>query len=318
MRNYANITNLITNMLILFLSILGIKANALAQEYTCPNNAFMRDRNIDLASSALTDETRAMKIYTGYETPDEAQSYCNKMIKEKNNRIDELHIDDYDGAINKTKREIDELKGLLEQQTTQCNVCINSKLEAYEKKFLKKHGDHRYDTKGYRTKVVVVWGEAERIPTEAQAKYDLLYDEYMSEYDPSNDKQICFESTQACKDVEETAEKISSMKQQMSSLKKQHDDEIDVQRSLTETIKICDNVSKSIEKYNMQMNRIAFLKECEYPESQEVRSANTAASTEKHKNVKVNSLKQANKAVKNTQSNTNSAGRTFWFMTSKQ
>lgn len=318
MRNYANMTNLITNMLILFLFILGIKANALAQEYICPNNAFMRDRNIDLASSTLTDETRTMKIYTGYETPDEAQSYCDKMIKEKNNRIDELHIDDYDGTINKTKREIDELKGLLEQQTTQCNACINSKRDAYEKKFTKKHGDHRYGTKGYRTKVVVVWGEAERIPTETQAKYDLLYDEYMSEYDPSNDKQICLESTPACKDVEDTAEKISSMKQQMSSLKKQHDDEIDAQRGLKETIKICDNVSKSIEKYNMQMNRIAFLKECEYPESQEVRSANTAASTENHKNVKVNSLKQANKAVKNTQSNTNSAGRTFWFMTSKQ
>lgn len=311
MRNYANMTNLITNMLIFLLSILGIKSNALAQEYICPNNAFMRDRNIDLASSALTDEKRTMKIYTGYEIPDEARSYCDKMIKEKNNRADELHIDDYDGAINKTKREIDELKGLLEQQTAQCNVCINAKHDAYEKKFTKKHGDHRYGTKGYRTKVVVVWGEAERIPTEAQAKYDLLYDEYMSEYDPSNDKQICLESTPACKDVEETAEKISSMKQQMSSLKKQHDDEIDVQRSLKETIKICDNVSKSIEKYNMQMNRIAFLKECEYPESQEVNSANTATSAENHQNVNVNSLKQANKAIKNIHSNTRSAGRIF-------
>ena len=318
MRNYANITNLITNMFILFLSILGIESNALAQEYTCPNNTFMRDRNIDLASSALTDEKRTMKIYTGYETPDEAQSYCNKMIKEKNNRVDELHIDDYDGTINKTKREIDKLKGLLEQHTAQCNVCINSKRDAYEKKFTKKHGDHRYGTKGYRTKVVVVWGEAERIPTEKQAKYDLLYDEYMSEYNPSNDRQTCLESIQACKDVEETAEKISSLKQQISSLKKQHDDEISVLRSLTETIRVCDDVSKSIEKYNMQMNRIAFLKECKYPESQEVRSANTAASTENHQNVKVNSLKQVNKALKNTQSNANSAGRTFWFMTSKQ
>ena len=318
MRNYANITNLITNIFILFLSILGIKANALAQEYTCPNNTFMRDRNIDLASSALTDEKRTMKIYTGYETPDEAQSYCNKMIKEKNNRVDELHIDDYDGTINKTKREIDKLKGLLEQHTSQCNVCINSKRDAYEKKFTKKHGDHRYGTKGYRTKVVVVWGEAERIPTEKQAKYDLLYDEYMSEYNPSNDRQTCLESLQACKDVEETTEKISSLKQQISSLKKQHDDEISVLRSLTETISVCDDVSKSIEKYNMQMNRIAFLKECKYPESQEVRSANTAASTENHQNVKVNSLKQVNKALKNTQSNANSAGRTFWFMTSKQ
>ena len=133
----------------------------------------------------------------------------------------------------------------------------------------------------------------------------------MSEYDPSNDRQICFESTPACKDIEETAEKISSMKKQMSSLKKQHDDEIDVQRSLTETIKVCDNVSKSIEKYNMQMKRIAFLKECEYPESQEVNSVNTATSTENHKNVNVNSLKQANKAIKNIQSSTRSAGRIF-------
>ena len=311
MRNHTNMTNLITNILILFLFILGIKANALAQEYTCPNNAFMRDRNIDLASSALTDEARTMKIYTGYDIPDEAQSYCDKMIKEKNNRVDELHIDDYDGTINKIKREIDELKGLLEQQTAQCNVCINAKRDAYEKKFTKKHGDHRYGTKGYRTKVVVVWGEAERIPTEAQAKYDLLYDEYMSEYDPSNDRQICFQSTPACKDIEETAEKISSMKQQMSSLKKQHDDGIDVQRSLTETIKICDNVSKSIEKYNMQMNRIAFLKECEYHESQEVNSANTATSTENHQNINVNSLKQANKAIKNAQSSARSAGSIF-------
>ena len=83
MRNYANMTNLITNMLIFLLSILVIKSNALAQEYICPNNAFMRDRNIDLASSALTDEKRTMKIYTGYEIPDEARSYCDKMIKEK-------------------------------------------------------------------------------------------------------------------------------------------------------------------------------------------------------------------------------------------
>lgn len=317
MRNYANTINLITCTFIIF-AILGISVNALAQEHTCPNNAFMRDRNIDLASSALTDEARAMKIYTGYEIPDEAQSYCHKMIKEKNNRVDELHIDDYDGTINKTKREIDELKGLLEQQTAQCNVCINAKHDAYEKKFTKKHGDHRYGTKGYRTKVVVVWGEAERIPTEAQAKYDLLYDEYMSEYDPSNDRQICFQSTPACKDIEETAEKISSMKQQMSSLKKQHDDEIDAQRGLTETIKICDNVSKSIEKYNMQMNRIAFLKECEYHESQEANSANTATSTENHQNVNVKSLKQANKAVKNVQQSTRKADRTFWFMIHEQ
>ena len=233
------------------------------------------------------------------------------MIKEKNNRVDELHVDDYDGTINKIKREIDELKGLLEQQTAQCNVCINAKRDAYEKKFTKKHGDHRYGTNGYRTKVVVVWGEAERIPTEAQAKYDLLYDEYMSEYDPSNDRQICLQSTPACKDIEETAEKISSIKQQMSSLKKQHDDEIDVQRGLTETIKICDNVSKSIEKYNMQMNRIAFLKECKYHESQEVNSANTAKSTENHQNVNINSLKQANKAIKHVQSSARSAGRVF-------
>ena len=205
------------------------------------------------------------------------------------------------------KRERDEAKSLLEQQTATCNACLDSKRDAYEKKFLKKHGDHRYDTKGYRTKVVVVWGEAERIPTDTQAKYDLLYDEYMSDYNPSKDRQDCLESTPECKDAVETESKIRSMNHQMSELQERHQNEKFAQDRLKQITDLCDRVAKSTEKHNEHLNYVAFLKECKYPEKPSVDSAN--ANTGNRQNVNVNSLQQANKAINKARS----FGRAFGF-----
>ena len=248
-----------------------------------------------------------MESYTGYNTPDEAQLHCEQMIKEKTAKVDEFHIDDYDGVVAKIKREIEETKVFLEQQTLVCNACLASKIDAYEKKFIKKHGDHRYNTKGYRTKVVVVWGEAERIPTDAQAKYDLLYDEYMSDYEPSNDRHNCLENTPACKDVGEAEAKISSLERQISELRERHNNEISAQNSLKSTTELCDGVSKSIEKYNTKLKHLAFLKTCKYPEKSEATSANT--NTENHQNINMNNLQQANKAINKARS----VGRVFGF-----
>ena len=170
MRNHTNTINHITNTLVLFFALLGISSNALAQDYTCPVNAIERDQRVFDMSHVLEDDVNGITALTGYKSYDEAQLYCDQTIKENTSRVNELHIDDYDGTLAQMKRERDEAKDLFEQQTATCNACLASKRDAYEKKFLKKHGDHRYDTKGYRTKVVVVWGEAERIPTDAQAK----------------------------------------------------------------------------------------------------------------------------------------------------
>ena len=258
-------------------------------------------------NNVLEFDVNDITALTGYKSYEEAQLYCDQTIKENTSRVNELHIDDYEGTLAKMKRERDETKDLLEQQTAICNACLASKRDAYEKKFLKKHGDHRYDTKGYRTKVVVVWGEAERIPTDAQAKYDLLYDEYMSDYNPSDDRQDCRESTPACKDAVETEAKIRSMNHQMSELQERHQNEKFAQDRLKQITERCSSVAKSTEKHNEHLNYVAFLKECKYPEKPSVDSAN--ANTGTRQNVNVNSLQQANKAINKARS----FGRAFGF-----
>lgn len=307
MRNHTNTINHITNTLVLFFALLGISSNALAQDYTCPVNAIERDQRVFDMNNVLEFDVNDITALTGYKSYEEAQLYCDQTIKENTSRVNELHIDDYEGTLAKMKRERDEAKDLLEQQTAICNACLASKRDAYEKKFLKKHGDHRYDTKGYRTKVVVVWGEAERIPTDAQAKYDLLYDEYMSDYNPSDDRQDCRESTPACKDAVETEAKIRSMNHQMSELQERHQNEKFAQDRLKQITERCSSVAKSTEKHNEHLNYVAFLKECKYPEKPSVDSAN--ANTGTRQNVNVNSLQQANKAINKARS----FGRAFGF-----
>ena len=307
MRNHTNTINHITNTLVLFFALLGISSNALAQDYTCPVNAIERDQRVFDMNNVLEFDVNDITALTGYKSYEEAQIYCDQTIKENTSRVNELHIDDYEGTLAKMKRERDETKDLLEQQTAICNACLASKRDAYEKKFLKKHGDHRYDTKGYRTKVVVVWGEAERIPTDAQAKYDLLYDEYMSDYNPSDDRQDCRESTPACKDAVETEAKIRSMNHQMSELQERHQNEKFAQDRLKQITERCSSVAKSTEKHNEHLNYVAFLKECKYPEKPSVDSAN--ANTGTRQNVNVNSLQQANKAINKARS----FGRAFGF-----
>lgn len=307
MTNHKNTINRIANTLVLFYALFVVSANVLAQDYTCPVNAIERDQRVFDMNNVLEFDVNDITALTGYKSYEEAQLYCDQMIKENTSRVNELHIDDYEGTLAKMKRERDEAKDLLEQQTAICNACLASKRDAYEKKFLKKHGDHRYDTKGYRTKVVVVWGEAERIPTDAQAKYDLLYDEYMSDYNPSDDRQDCRESTPACKDAVETEAKIRSMNHQMSELQERHQNEKFAQDRLKQITERCDRVAKSTEKHNEQLNYIAFLKECKYPEKPSVDSAN--ANTGTRQNVNVNSLQQANKAINKARS----LGRAFGF-----
>lgn len=307
MRNHTNTVNHITNTLVLFFALLGISSNALAQDYTCPVNAIERDQRVFDMSHVLEDDVNGITALTGYKSYDEAQLYCDQTIKENTSRVNELHIDDYDGTLAQMKRERDEAKDLFEQQTATCNACLASKRDAYEKKFLKKHGDHRYDTKGYRTKVVVVWGEAERIPTDAQAKYDLLYDEYMSDYNPSDDRQDCLERTPACNDAVETEAKIRSMNHQMSELQERHENEKFAQDRLKQITDLCSRVAKSTEKHNEHLNYVAFLKECKYPEKPSVDSSN--ANTGTHQNVNVNSLQQADKAINKVRS----FGRAFGF-----
>ena len=307
MRNHTNTINHITNTLVLFFALLGISSNALAQDYTCPVNAIERDQRVFDMNNVLEFDVNDITALTGYKSYEEAQLYCDQTIKENTSRVNELHIDDYEGTLAKMKREREEAKDLLEQQTAICNACLASKRDAYEKKFLKKHGDHRYDTKGYRTKVVVVWGEAERIPTDAQAKYDLLYDEYMSDYNPSDDRQDCRESTPACKDAVETEAKIRSMNHQMSELQERRQNEKFAQDRLKQITERCSSVAKSTEKHNEHLNYVAFLKECKYPEKPSVDSAN--ANTGTHQNVNVNSLQQADKAINKVRS----FGRAFGF-----
>ena len=307
MTNHKNTTNRIANTLVLFFALFGISAKAIAQDYTCPVNATERDQRVFDMNNILEDDVNGITALTGYKSYDEAQLYCDQTIKEKTARVNELHIDDYEGTLDKMKREKDETKSLLEQQTSTCNACLASKRDAYEKKFLKKHGDHRYDTKGYRTKVVVVWGEAERIPTDAQAKYDLLYDEYMSDYNPSKDRQDCLESTPACKDAVETEAKIRSLNHQMSELQERHHNEKFAQDHLKQITERCSSVAKSTEKHNEHLNYVAFLKECKYPEKPSVDSSN--ANTGTRQNVNVNSLQQANKAINKARS----FGRAFGF-----
>ena len=307
MRNHTNTINHIANTLVLFFALLGISSNALAQDYTCPVNAIERDQRVRDMNNVLEDDVNGITALTGYKSYDEAQLYCDQTIKEKTSRVNELHIDDYEGTLAQVKRERDEAKDLFEQHTATCNACLASKRDAYEKKFLKKHGDHRYDTKGYRTKVVVVWGEAERIPTDAQAKYDLLYDEYMSDYNPSDDRQDCLERTPACNDAVEAEAKIRSMNHQMSELQERHENEKFAQDRLKKITERCDRVAKSTEKHNEHLNYVAFLKECKYPEKPSVDSAN--ANTGTHQNVNVNSLQQADKAINKVRS----FGRAFGF-----
>lgn len=307
MRNHTNTINRIANTLVLFFALFGISAKAIAQDYTCPVNATERDQRVFDMNNVLEFDVNDITALTGYKSYDEAQLYCDQTIKEKTARVNELHIDDYEGTLAKMKREKDETKSLLEQQTSTCNACLSSKRDAYEKKFIKKHGDHRYDTKGYRTKVVVVWGEAERIPTDAQAKYDLLYDEYMSDYNPSKGRQDCLESTPACKDAVETESKIRSLSHQMSELQERHENEKFAQDSLKQITERCSSVAKSTEKHNEHLNYVAFLKECKYPEKPSVDSSN--ANTGTHQNVNVNSLQQADKAI----SKVRSFGRAFGF-----
>ena len=307
MRNRTNTINHITNTLVLFFALLGISSNALAQDYTCPVNAIERDQRVFDMNNVLEFDVNDITALTGYKSYEEAQLYCDQTIKENTSRVNELHIDDYDGTLAQMKREKDEAKTLLEHQTATCNACLASKRDAYEKKFIKKHGDHRYDTKGYRTKVVVVWGEAERIPTDAQAKYDLLYDEYMSDYNPSDDRQDCRESTPACNDAVETEAKIRSMNHQMFELQERHENEKFAQDRLKQITERCSSVAKSTEKHNEHLNYVAFLKECKYPEKPSVDSANS--NNGNRQNANVNSLQQANKAINKARS----FGRAFGF-----
>lgn len=307
MTNHKNTINRIANTIVLFFALFGISSKAIAQDYTCPVNAIERDQRVFDMNNVLEFDVNDITALTGYKSYEEAQLYCDQTIKEKTARVNELHIDDYEGTLAQMKRERDEAKDLLEQQTSTCNACLASKRDAYEKKFIKKHGDHRYDTKGYRTKVVVVWGEAERIPTDAQAKYDLLYDEYMSDYNPSKGRQDCLESTPACKDAVETESKISSLIHQMSELQERHQNEKLAQDSLKQITERCSSVAKSTEKHNEHLNYVAFLKECKYPEKPSVAPVN--ADKGNHPNVNVNGLQQANKAINKARS----LGRAFGF-----
>ena len=138
MRNHTNTINHIANTLVLFFALLGISSNALAQDYTCPVNAIERDQRVRDMNNVLEDDVNGITALTGYKSYDEAQLYCDQTIKEKTSRVNELHIDDYEGTLAQVKREKDEAKTLLEQQTATCNACLASKRDAYEKKFLKK------------------------------------------------------------------------------------------------------------------------------------------------------------------------------------
>lgn len=307
----TNAINRIANTIVLFFAIFGTSATVLAQDYTCPVNAIERDKLVAEMKHTLKSDVYVLRSFTGQDSYDEAQRYCDQTSKEKIARINELHIEDYDETLAQMKLEKDETKALLEQQTTSCNACLASKKEAYAKKFIKKHGDHRYDTKGYRTKVVVVWGEAERIPTDAQAKYDLLYDEYMSDYDPSNDRQSCFESTPACNDAVETESKISSLSNKMSAFQERHRQERLEQDNLKRITELCDRVAKSTEEHNEHLKYVKFLKECQYPENPSVNSLNKSIGNANtlNGNGNVNRLQQANKAINTA----HSVGRVFGF-----
>jgi len=293
----TNAINRIASTIVLFFALFGTSANALSQDYTCPVNDTERDKLVAEMNYTLKEDVHELRSITGRDSYEEAQRYCDQTMKEKIASVNELHIEDYDETFAQMKLEKDETKALLEQQTTSCHACLASKKEAYEKKFIKKHGDHRYDTKGYRTKVVVVWGEAERIPTDAQAKYDLLYDEYMRDYDPSNDRQSCFESTPACNDAVETEAKIRSLSNKMYSFQERHKMERLEQDSLKRTTEFCDRVAKITEEHNEHLNYVEFLKECQYLDKPSVDSSNK------------NRLQQANKAINTARS----VGRVFGF-----
>lgn len=313
MRDRTNTINRIINTIVLFFALFGTSASVLAQDYTCPVNAIERDKLVSEMNFTLRSDVYALRSFTGQDSYEEAQRYCDQTSKEKIARVNELHVEDYDETLAQMKLEKDETKALLEQQTTSCNACLASKKEAYAKKFIKKHGDHRYDTKGYRTKVVVVWGEAERIPTDAQAKYDLLYDEYMSDYDPSNDRQACSESTPACNDAVETEDKIRSLSNKISAFIERHNNEISAQNDLKRITDLCDRVAKSTEEHNEHLKYVTFLKECQYPEKPSVNSSNksigNANNLNGNGNSNVNRLQQANKAINTARS----VGRIFGF-----
>lgn len=136
---YNKLCALVKTITVFFVTLV-ISSNVLAQDNKCPEKEYVRNLQIDSVSHGLKDDTYLMKSRTGYDTPNEAQQYCDKTIKEKTAIVNELRTDDYDDAIDKIKYEIERSKIILKQQTASCNDCIDLKLDEYVHMGMLKNG----------------------------------------------------------------------------------------------------------------------------------------------------------------------------------
>ena len=216
---------------------MALTTAAYADPLTCPESESSRMHMVRDAEARLSNTLDAV----GYLTHN--MDYTHQDKNETATR--EVYQDVCFVGTNGFAAKANALKAETQSMKDQCEACFNAKLEAYFKPFYKKHGRHLPDTDGYRTRIVVIYGEAETIPTDKQAEYDMLWDEYREEFDDNAARAECDELV-ACKQ----AALVDKQLQEYAAKAKLALD--------------CDKISEGLRKVDEIRKEINFLKACKY------------------------------------------------------
>lgn len=253
-------------LFLLSLVVLFISSSAFGQD-VCPDTKYAALSQINDLENVIIDIENGWRSATGLKDTEAVKRYCTDELahdrdtykaneaKNPKQKQDEAH--------NRGLAKKEEIAGL----ESKCLECFSKKLDTHFAKFYKKHGKHLPDTPAYRTEVRVVWGEAERIPTKAQAKYDLLFAEHREKFDDSAAWAACYEQDETCQ-AKKTAEgELNQIRDEIKSLQNEIDELHREKMRLDDHERACASYPDRSVRYNESVRKRDFLASCKYPEN---------------------------------------------------
>ena len=248
--------------------VLFYSSLAFCQE-VCPDHKYEAQSQINNLENAIIDIENSWYSVTGLKNTDDVKLYCTDVL---------LHEqENYKSKESKNpiqKKEEVYTRGLLKKDEiamleNKCFECFSKKLDTHFVKFFKKHGKHLPDTPAYRTEVRVVWGEAERIPTKAQAKYDLLFEEHRDKFDDSVAWAACYENDESCQKKKTAESELNQIRNEIKSLQKDIDDLPREKNLLDKHERSCASYKDRSDRYYDLVRQRDFLVSCKYSDNQQ-------------------------------------------------
>lgn len=256
--------------------LMALPLVATADTVTCPESDTQRKMALQNAEYRLDTALSHAGGQTGnydYTHPEQNEQNIRKYYAEqcseaelnrRNAELKDLEEANSQARVDELAKKAKILQASMAEQKEACNACFEKALDEHFKPFYKKHGRHLPDTDGYRTRIVVIYGEAERIPTDKQAKYDLLWEEHRSEFDDATAKSHCNETADACKQILEADKHIKSYSAEIKSILHTKNTIPDKRRDLESHVEHCQDVGKNLVTADEVKKEIATLKACKY------------------------------------------------------